>query len=777
VRNSVNSNQVNLSGKGNPRNPGAILGIAAILLALVAFSGCNRDPNVRKHKYLESAQKYSNEGKYREAAIQYSNALKIDKNFADAHYGLSQAYVHLGSFSAAYTELMRTVDLAPNNYKARIDLADLLLAGGKTDAAQAQAAAVLAAQPNNPDVHALLSRIAHKVGQNDKALAEIRRALELDPNRPAFHEILGILQEGDPAQVSAAEGELKRSIALDPKSVNPRLLLVAFYAKNSRFPEAEQAARDAIATDPRSLAAREGLAQLFLQQGNQAKVEETLGQASRDLKDNPQAVSVLADYYSTSGQDDKAKGEFARLASEFPKNLSVQEGYVRALLQVKDLATAQTVVAGLMKSNGKDPKIAALNGIVMLNNGKAGDAVNALQSAAKDFPKDAFIQLWLGKAALASGDPSLAEKSFHQATALNPGTLEAQQELARIASQRGDMNLMGEVAEKTIAAAPRFPGGYVWRATVEWNHNDPARAEADLKTAISVAPQSPQAYLKLGQLRFAEKLFPEGAALLEQALQFDPNSVDALRGLVGYDLYVKQPDHALARLNAQIAKEPKNSNFYDLLAQYQVQNKNLDQASAAAQKAMQINPDDGEAVAIFAQLQLQRGQTPNAVAAWEQYSRSHPNNAGALAILGTLEESRGDNGKAEAYYRKALQIQPHQPIASNNLAYRMLQNGENVDVALSLAQTARQAMPNSPTTADTLAWAYYYKGTYAFARDLLEEAVKTDPSSPAMQYHLGMVYSKLRDKNNASMHLKKAMSLAPDSPAGKDAQTALKGLG
>jgi hypothetical protein len=63
-----------------------------------------------------------------------------------------------------------------------------------------------------------------------------------------------------------------------------------------------------------------------------------------------------------------------------------------------------------------------------------------------------------------------------------------------------------------------------------------------------------------------------------------------------------------------------------------------------------------------------------------------------------LEESRGDLGKAEAYYRKSLQIQPKQPVAANNLAYRMLENGENVDVALTLAQTARQAMPNSPST-------------------------------------------------------------------------------
>jgi Flp pilus assembly protein TadD len=180
---------------------------------------------------------------------------------------------------------------------------------------------------------------------------------------------------------------------------------------------------------------------------------------------------------------------------------------------------------------------------------------------------------------------------------------------------------------------------------------------------------------------------------------------------------------------------------------------------------------------LFAQIQIQRGQTANAIAAWQQWVSAHPNDAGAFAILGTLEEANEDLDKAEEYYKKSLAIQPKQPLAANNLAFRMLTNGENVDVALSLAQTARQAMPNSANTADTLAWAYYYKGTYSFARDLLEGALKTEPNNAAMQYHLGMVYSKLQDKSSAAMHLKKAILLEPNSHTGQDAKAALNGLG
>jgi Flp pilus assembly protein TadD len=663
----------------------------------------------------------------------------------------------MGTLSAAYGELLRTVNLQPSNLKARLDLGNLLLAGGRIDDAQTQATAAIAAQPNNADVHALLARIAAKRGQKDVALTEIHRALELAPNEAALHETLALFEISDPTQSSSVEDEMKKSVALDQKSVSSKLMLAAFYVKNNRLQDAEQICWSAVATDPKSLSARETLAQIILRQGNQARAEQVLRQASNDLADNPKGVRLLADYY--------------------PKNVSVQEGYVRILLQVKDYATAQNVVTELMKKNGKDPQVAALNGIVLLNNGKAADAVNALQGAANNAPKDAFTQYWLGKAALAKGDSGLAERSFRQAAQLNPAGLEAQEELARIASQRGDMSMLADVADKTITAAPHFPGGYLWRATAELSHNSPDKAEADLKTAISNAPQSSQGYLLLGELRYSQKRYPDGAALLEQALQYDPNSIAALRGLVGYDLFRKQPAQAVARLNAQIAKSPKNSGFYDMLAQLQIQNKNLDQAAATAQKAMQVNPDDGEAVSLYAQLQVQRGQAANAIGVWEQWSKAHPSNAGALAILGTLEESRGDTRKAEDYYKKALQIQSAQPVAANNLAYLMLQNGENVDVALTLAQTARRAMPNSTNSADTLAWAYYYKGTYGFARDLLEDAVKINPNDAAMQYHLGMVYSKLGDRNNAGTHLKKSISLAPDSPTAKDARAALQGLG
>jgi Flp pilus assembly protein TadD len=172
---------------------------------------------------------------------------------------------------------------------------------------------------------------------------------------------------GSDARLRSVEEELKKAVALDPKSVNAKLLLSAFYIRNGQWQQAEQANRDAIATDPKSIPARASLAQLFLRQGNQAKAEEVLRQASQDLASDPQGARLLADYYAGSGTADKAKAEFAALVAKYSEELFSAKGYIRILLQDKDYATARTVSGRLMKDDPKDPEAAGLNGIVLLN--------------------------------------------------------------------------------------------------------------------------------------------------------------------------------------------------------------------------------------------------------------------------------------------------------------------------------------------------------------------------------------------------------------------------
>jgi tetratricopeptide (TPR) repeat protein len=751
------------------------ISVIFILAAVTLLPGCHIDQNVRKQRYLESGKRFSDQGRYREAAIQYLNALKVDKNDANAHYLLAETYEHLGQTGEARRELARTVELQPANYMARIDLGILMFAVGMTDEAQKQANAVIIAHPNDADAHALLSALAGRRGQKDRALIEIHRALELDPNRAAFHDDFAILLLDDPSKIRQVEYELQNAAALAPKSINAKLLLVSFLSRNNRLPEAEKVSWSVVAADPKSLEVWEYVAQIIFKRGDRARAEQVLRQVSRDFFDNPRGVRILADYFVDSGQLDRASAEFAKLLSEFPQNAAVQKGYVRLLLQIKDRARASVVMNGLATTNPNDPEVAALNGIVQLDAGNVDKAVRVLQDGARKFPNDSSIQYWQGRAYLAIGDSTQAENSFRRATELDPTALHAEKQLACIAQQRGDTDMLADVATNTTNALPQSYEGFMWRAAAEIDRDLTEQAESDLKIAIALAPQSADPYLLLGRLRLAQKHYPEGVTLLEQALQRDPNSVAAMRILVEHELHQKRIDTALNLLNAQIRRVPENAGFYGLLAQLLMRKKSLGQAATAARKAIQLNPGDVDSVILLVRIAFESGKTARAIQNWERWIDTHPNDAGALAILGTFEESLGHTDKAEDLYRKSLKIQPQQPIAANNLAYRMLLNSQSRSEALLLAQFARRAMPNSPNTADTLAWAYYQNGDFALARDLLRDAVDAEPNCAKMHYHLGKVYSKLHDKDSAAIQFRKATSLGHDSLASDDVRMALPG--
>ena len=156
--------------------------------------------------------------------------------------------------------------------------------------------------------------------------------------------------------------------------------------------------------------------------------------------------------------------------------------------------------------------------------------------------------------------------------------------------------------------------------------------------------------------------------------------------------------------------------------------------------------------------------------------RENPKDVRAYVGFGTLEERRGNWQSAQKLYQNALLIQPDQPAAANNLSYLLLEHGGNTDHALALAQTARRAMPDSPNTADTLAWAYYKKGIYNSAVDLLEEVTRKVPQNPTYYYHLGLAYEKSNKVAQARSTFQRALQIDPKSPHADEIHQALADL-
>jgi cellulose synthase operon protein C len=177
-------------------------------------------------------------------------------------------------------------------------------------------------------------------------------------------------------------------------------------------------------------------------------------------------------------------------------------------------------------------------------------------------------------------------------------------------------------------------------------------------------------------------------------------------------------------------------------------------------------------------VQVQEGHADQALALYQQSIKDNPRDFRFYILSGEIFESKQNWDQAKNMYQQALNIQPNQPLASNNLAYVMLQTGGNVDVALAMAQTARRGMPESANAADTLGWAYYQKGVYQSAIGQFQEALRLgekrgEPDDATVHYHLGMAYEKSNQPSLARQQLEKAVKLSPNNP---DAKKALEGM-
>ena len=265
----------------------------------------------------------------------------------------------------------------------------------------------------------------------------------------------------------------------------------------------------------------------------------------------------------------------------------------------------------------------------------------------------------------------------------------------------------------------------------------------------------------------------EAETYYEQALDRDPHAIEALAGIIDILTTEKQPLKAMARVQAQVAKAPNDDALYVLLGGLQVEIKDLAGAEASLHKAISINRHNVDAATLLSKVEMARGDRNGALAIAYQAVADNPANPSASFFAGTLEELVGNTQKAEELYRKALALEPNFAPAANNLAYLMLQNREDADAALALAQLARKKMPDSSSAADTLAWVYYQKGLYGFAADLLREALQKDPNNATYHYHLGMVYQKQNKKLESRKHLQRALQINPSYPAAEQIRSTL----
>ncbi|MGD0269764.1 MAG: tetratricopeptide repeat protein [Candidatus Sulfotelmatobacter sp.] len=744
------------------------------------FTVCNRDPNVRKQKFLESGNRYRDQGKFREAAIQYANAVQVDPRFAEAHYQLGETYLKLKDYQRAYGELSRTVDLNPNNYAAQLEMANMLVASRQLKDAQSHLDVLHEKQPDSPDTHIAWANFYAAKDDMTSALQEMQKAIAADPSRSESYLNLALLQTrvNLPEQ---AEINFKKAADLGPKVMNAQLALGGFYQARNRMPEAEQQFKHAIDVDPKDTAPRAAYVRLLMAENKKPEAEAFLTRTKTEFPGNSEGYRMLGDFYFANGELDAATTEYASLYSEHPKDIQVKKNYVQLLILKNRLDEATKLNNEVLKANPKDADTLVYRGQIQLRQNDAAGAVDSLQQAVKNDSNNGVAHYHLGLAFNMQRNEKQAESELREAVGQRPDLTDAQRALATMEVRRGDFDGLAQTAQQIIYGAPTAPDGYLYRALAEMNRQKYSDAEQDMRKAAAVAPASSAPYVQMGNLHQLQKQYVEAIKSYQEALGKDPASTDALQGLMNTYLALKQPEQAVAAAKTQIAKSPGTSGFYDLLGTALSQNKkDFGGADAAFHKAVELDKNNSDALFKLAQVEVAEGSISQALATDLQSIKDHPREIQFYLLAGMMYESQSNFDQARAMYQQALNIQSDNPLASNNLAYLMLQQGGNVDVALSMAQTARRGMPESPAAADTLGFAYFQKGVYQSAIDMFQESLRLNEKKgaaddPTVHYHLGLAYEKVNQTAQARQQLERALKISPNFSDARKALSELHG--
>jgi tetratricopeptide (TPR) repeat protein len=268
------------------------------------------------------------------------------------------------------------------------------------------------------------------------------------------------------------------------------------------------------------------LADHYLRSGDPAAAEATIKQAIDRFPKNADLRRRLAAYYTQTGRPADA---LKLLDPNSPDKMERQQ-VVEIYMLDKKFAEAGRLLDGLIAADPKDAQLQALKGVVLLNQQKPDQALEALNAALALDPKNLAALYTRGAMRLGSRSPQLddAIKDLTTVRDLEPRHVEARVSLGEAYRQRQQYDLAARELEEALRLAP---------------------GRRDVRSSL----------IGIYTNSFRPPAWTEAERLVNQAKQLDPRDVTWPRTLAG--LYAQRGlyDRAVKELEAAFAVDQQNA--------------------------------------------------------------------------------------------------------------------------------------------------------------------------------------------------------------------------
>jgi Flp pilus assembly protein TadD len=245
---------------------------------------------------------------------------------------------------------------------------------------------------------------------------------------------------------------------------------------------------------------------------------------------------------------------------------------------------------------------------------------------------------------------------------------------------------------------------------------------------------------------------------------------------VNLDAKVGRLAAARGRLEAAVARHASDPRILLLAARFYARHDDFTRAVPLFRRVVELDPSSFDAYIALGAIYVAQRRLAEARGEFLELAKYQPRSVAPPTMIGLLYHVEGRLPEAREWYEKALAIDRRASTASNNLAWMLAEQGQELDLALSLAQTAIAEKPNQPEIVDTLGWVYYKKDLLGMAIQSFQRALDGDPDNPLYHYHMGVALAREGKDAAARSALQRALELNPTFDNADEARLALQAL-
>jgi tetratricopeptide (TPR) repeat protein len=733
--------------------------LTVLPLLLISAAACTSSKAV-KAESIRLGNELVARRQFGQAAAAFRDAVNADPQDAQLRIKLANSYQWAGRYAEAATQAVQAAALLPGDLDAQLFAAGLLLWQSRFVEGADQMSVVLRDHPDNVTALLIFGNAKARLSSSTWALEKLAEPIRDNGRFEGARRELR--QQTTSAEDAAAEQSYRKALRLAPDMREAQLAVVSFLWAKGRPDEGEELLKAVAERNPGYTLANLALGDFYLARQRGAEAERYLKRAAATGTFGREARFVLADHYLAAKRDDDARTVLRRMLPADDAAGAVALRMARLEFRSGQRDQAQRRLGALLARDPINRPARLLQAQFAVALRDWDRALPLARTAVSQDTKSSEAQSALGQALFATGDLENASEAFAEAVRLDPDGAESQQQLAQISLALGRRQEALQYAQLAARKNPDDRHAAVFLVKTLLSVQDYSSAEEEIRPLVARYPSSPDVLAQLGTVQLALGQDEAARAAFVRTLELDRDSEDALSGLVSLEMKGQRTGDVRRRVEAAVAAHPQNTDYLLLAARLYAAEDDVTRAESTLHRVLDIDRANESATLSLAVLLHEHQRADEAKRLLENFVQQRPRSVEAQTALGRLLEKTGHPAEARAQYEKIVALNPRAAEAASRLAALYVAQGENLDVAMTLAAGAKQLLPNDPAVNVVVGSVYARKGLPVAALPYFQDAARAEPGNATYHFHLGSAYRATGRLRLAREEFSRALQIDPN---------------